>query len=423
MLRRRKTTSPITEAYQWDLRTALLAGFYMGSIQPFLAKIARGDLHASAFQLSLMMAAPFIGNLFSPLWAQQMEGKSKMPFAVWSWTVARGLLIFLAFVSSSWPFVLLVALSSITMTVATPAYVSIMKDIYPDTLRGRLMSYIRVFMQGMAFITALVVGRLLDLTSYQVIFPIGAVFGIAAAWTFSRIRIPRRAELPEFYIRPSIKSTLNILREDRNYRWFAFSVFVYGFGNLLVQPLYTLFQVDVLHITNTQVANMANLQSITAILGYFYWGRFLDRRGALPTVLISTLLVGMINVVYLTAGRVEHLYLAAIIAGISFSGIELSYLNATLTFADRSRIAQYQSIHSALLGVRGTIAPLLGPVLMHAVGLRGAFAVSLVMILIGAAMQYFGVRARYDDGEPAPGSPDSDEDREAAMTNAAKPQR
>lgn len=402
MLFRRRNTSPITEAYKWDMRTAILAGLYMGSIQPFIGRIARGDLECTPFQLSLMMAAPFVGHLFSPVWAQQMEGRSKMPFAVWSWTLARGLLFFLAFVHSAWPFVLIVAASSLTMTVATPAYASIMKDIYPDALRGRLMGYIRVFIQVMAFVTALVVGRLLDRISFQYIFPVGALFGIAAAWAFSRIRIPRRAEPTETPgPTPTLGSTLSILREDRNFRWFALSVFVYGFGNLLVQPLYTLFQVDVLHITNTQVANMANLQSVTAILGYFFWGRFLDRKGALTTVLISTLMVSLINVVYLSAYRVETLYLAAVISGISFAGIELSYLNATIMFADRNRIAQYQSIHSALLGVRGTIAPLLGPVLMHAVGLRWSFAVSLGIILIGAAMQFFNVRVREGNGTDA----------------------
>jgi MFS family permease len=231
--------------------------------------------------------------------------------------------------------------------------------------------------------------------SFHLLFPMGAAAGIAAAWCFSRIRLPRRGEISELDApRPTFRGTLSILKTDVNYRWFALSIFVYGFGNLQAQPLYTLYQVDVLHITNTQVANMANLQSVVAILGYFYWGRFLDRRGALPTVLISTLLVGMINVVYLLAFRVEHLYFAAVIAGASNAGIELSYLNATLAFADRRRIAQYQSIHSALLGLRGTIAPLLGPVMMRVVGLHGSFAVSLGMILIGAAMQYFGVRVR-----------------------------
>ena len=46
--------------------------------------------------------------------------------------------------------------------------------------------------------------------------------------------------------------------------------------------------------------------------------------------------------------------------------------------------------------MRGTIAPLLAPAMMHAVGLHGSFALSLGMILAGAAMQYFGVRIRYE---------------------------
>jgi MFS family permease len=393
---RRRTPSLITEAYRWDFRSAILVGVYSGAIVPFVGRIARGDLHCTAFQLSLIMAAPFLGNMCSPLWAQTMEGKAKMPFAVWSWVLARGLMLGMAFAYHSWPFVMIVALSAILMTVSSPAYVSIMKDVYPDALRGRLMGYIRVGLQSVALVTALVVGRLLDHVSFQVIFPLGALAGVAAAWSFSRVPIPpRRGDEPDGP-RPTLYDTLSILRDDRNYRWFAMSVFVYGFGNLLVQPLYTLFQVDVLKITNTQVANMANLQSVCAILGYFYWGRFMDRKGALPTVLVSTLLVGGISIVYMLATRVEHLYFAALVGGVANAGIELSYLNAILTFANRKRIAQYQSIHSALLGVRGTIAPFLGPILGHWFGLRGTFGISLGLILLGAAMQYFGVKGHYE---------------------------
>ncbi len=397
MLLRRHNQAPITLAFQRDFRTAALVGFYTGAIYPFLGRIARGDLHCTPLQLSLMMAAPFIGNLFSPVWAQQMEGKAKMPFAVLSWIVGRGLLVLMAFVTRSWPFVIIVSLSAVIMTVSTPAYVSIMKDMYPDHLRGRLMAYIRMGLSSISLVTALVVGRLLDQISYRWVFPVGAVIGVLAALSFSQIIIPQRRhgemEEPDAAeaSKPTLADTFAIFRDDRNYRWFSLSLFVYGFGNLLVQPLYTLFQVDTLHITNTQVANMANLSSIIAIMGYVYWGKFLDRKGALTTVLVSTLMVGLINVVYLFATRVEHLYLAAIISGGCFAGVELSYLNAVLTFADRNRIAQYQSIHSALLGIRGTLAPFLGPVLMGWVGMRGTFGISLGMILLGAAMQYFGV--------------------------------
>jgi MFS family permease len=398
MLFRKRNSSPVSAAYKWDQRTALLAGVYMGAIQPFVGRIARGDLHCTPFQLSLMTAAPFIGYLFSPFWARQMEGRAKMPFAVWSWVVARSLFLLIAFVTQPLPFALLIALSALVMTVSTPAYASIMKDVYPDKVRGRLMGYIRVGLQTMAFFTALVVGRLLDHISYRWIFPVGGLAGVAAAWAFSRIPLPRRS--PPADSEPAgVLQTLAILKDDHNYRWFGLSIFVYGFGNLLVQPVYTLYQVDHFHITNTQVANMANIQSIVAIVGFFYWGKFLDRKGSLPTVLISTLLVGMINVVYLLATRVEHLYFAAMMSGVSFAGIELAYLNATLTFADRHRIAQYQSLHSALLGIRGTIAPFLGPVLVHLIGMKGSFAFSLGMILAGAAMQYFGVRGHYEGDE------------------------
>jgi hypothetical protein len=380
-----RPASQVYEAYRWDTRASLLAGIYVGAISPFIGRIARGDLHCTPFQLSLIAAAPFIGNLFTPVWARQMEGKAKMPFAVWSWMIGRGILLFLAVVSRSWPFVLIVSLSSMILTINVPAYAAMMKDVYPDRLRGRLMGYTRVSLQVAGLATALVAGRALDRFGYRVLFPIGAAAGIFGAWAFSRIPLPRREDDG---VPPSsrLRDTFSILRADRRYRWFMISIFLYGFGNLMVQPVYILFQVDRLRITNTQVANLANVQSVAAVITFFYAGRFLDRKGSLLTTFVSILAVCAINLSYLLAFRVEHLYLAAVAGGVANAGIELAYINAILLFADRGRIPQYQAVHSSLLGVRGAIAPFCGSALMYVLGMRGTFALSLGMIVMGAAI-------------------------------------
>lgn len=368
-------------------------GLYSGAIFPFLGRIARGDLHASALEISIMSAAPFIGNLFSPVWARQMEGRAKVPFVVWSGVAARGLFLLMPLAVTPSLFVSIAFGSLVIGTIAAPAYASVMKDIYPDDARGRIMGYIRVGAQTASLVTALCVGRLLDIASYRVIFPIAAVAGIGGAVAFSRIRA---SEGQSAGVKFGVLSTLGIFRDDPNYRWFALSVFTTGFANLLASPVYTIFQVDQLHITNTQVANLSNLTSLVAICFYFLWGRYLDRHGPLRTVLLNVIVGAMVPLIYIRADSVYDLVPAAVCQGISWAGIELSYINSILLFADDRRVAQYQALHSALLGVRGTIAPFFGAVLMHQIGIKPTFAVAFCILITGVLMQTLGVRKKYE---------------------------
>lgn len=387
-------------SFDWDVKAGVFAGLYMGMTFPFFTKIARDELGASGSAIALMAAAPFIGNLFSPLWARQMEGKDKLPFCVGSWALGRLLLILMPLAATGNIFVAFIVGLQLIATVSTPAYTSLMRDIYPDHTRGRMMGYVRVVVQAMAFLATLVTGRLLDAhISFRYLFPIAGLFGILAGWAFYKVRllphVARQEPLP-----PSsggaltfIRETLAILKHNLPYRYFALSVFIYGFANLMVQPLYQLYQVDVLHITSTQIANLANLASLVAIGGSFFWGRFMDRYGPPTTVMVSISLIAVIPMVYLFAKSVPFLFFAAALAGFGFSGVELSYLSSILLYAEPGRTAQYQSLHSLLLGVRGVLASLVSVPLAHRFGYTNIFAVALLIMLIGSGLQYLAIRA------------------------------
>ena len=377
----------------------------MGMTFPFFARIARGELHAPETTIAVMTAAPFIGNLLSPLWARQMEGKGKLPFVLGSWIPARALLFLMPLATFPWLFVGLVSGVQFIGTISTPAYTTLMRDIYPDRQRGRLMGYVRVAAQTFTFLATLTAGRLLDHgISYRYLFPVAGLLGIAAAFSFSRVRpLVAQASVVEGARRLSAREflldTLSILRENVGYRWFALSVFTYGFGNLMVIPLYALYQVDVLGITNTQIANLANFASLWAIAGSFFWGRFVDRHGAGRSVLISILLITVSPLVYLMTRSVEGLFFASALAGFGFAGIELSYMQSILSYAEPGRAAQYQSLHSLLLGVRGVLAPLVGVPLMHALDYPKVFLLAFAIMGAGSLMQWAATKREIRTGE------------------------
>jgi hypothetical protein len=405
--------SSTRHAWLWDTVTGACAGVYLGCVWTFVARIARADLSATATQMGWLAAAPALGYVFATVWARQMEGKAKLPFVYWTWLVARGLFILAPFVRTREQFVALVCATPIVFSVSTPAYTAIMRDIYPDALRGRLMSVVRIVLNTVTLATALLAGRMLDAgVDWQTVFCVGGVFGALSALAFSRIRVPTSnegAHAPASTL-AFLKDTFAILRRNPGYRWFTASVFVYGFGNIVATTVYPIHQVDHFQITNTEVANLQNVAAAATVLGFFFWGWFMDRRGPLLTVLIAIVIVCTMPLIYAAATRVEVLRVAAAAGGLAMSGIELGYLNTTLLFAEPGRAAQYQALHSSFFGIRGTIAPQLAIPLMHAVGPRNAFYVAEGIMLCGVLLQVVSMRdfrrhSRQRDADSPPTSP------------------
>ncbi|MCC6731390.1 MAG: MFS transporter [Chthonomonadales bacterium] len=381
-------------AWGWDMATGLLAGAYMGCIWTFVGRVARADLRASDAQMGWIAAAPALGYLFATVWARQMEGRAKLPFVYWTWLAARGLFMLAPLVRTREQLAVLVCLSPFVFSVSTPAYTSVMKDIYPDDHRGRLMSVVRIGMSVVTLVCSLMMGRLLDAgLNWRVAFAFGGACGALSALTFSRIAVPApKEETPGLPVRAFLGDTLAILRRNPGYRWFTASVFVYGFGNLMATTLYPMYQVDRFHVTNTQVANLQNIASVSTIAGFFYWGWFMDRKGPLITVLLCIGVVCLMPLFYAVARDVSLLYLAAAAGGIAMSGIDLGYLNTTLLFSEPGRAAQYQALHSSFFGIRGSIAPHCAVPLQEHVGMRPAFAIALLIMLAGTALQVVSMR-------------------------------
>jgi MFS family permease len=360
------------------------------------------------------LEAPFLGNLLALFWARAMEGKRKVPFVKWSHLGARFMVLLSMFAVGAWPFALILSACQIIGTVATPAYAAIIKDVYPDDQRGRILSYTRAAILVAQIGSTLVAGWLIGIYGYRFVFPVAAIIGIAAAIIFSRIN-PAEDEMEEETAGPPVPvgqklketahfiwSTLGILKEDHAYRWFALSVFTYGFGNLMTVPLIPVIQVDELHVQPRDVAVLANISQVVAIVGYFYWGRYVDRKSPQRAVVVNVLLNSLIPLVYIVTAFVPGanawtLMPAFIISGIVMAGIDLSYFNALLTFAGPDNVSRYQALQSFLLGIRGTIAPFAGSALAsvleaHGHNLRWVFAVGLVFMLAGAWMQAMAMR-------------------------------
>ena len=382
-------------AWKWDLLTSLLAGIYQGCVWTFVMRLARAEMKATGEHIAWIAAAPALGYLFATVWARQMEGREKMPYVFWTWLAARGLFLFAPLIATRNHYVALVCFTPLIFSVSTPAYTAIMKDIYPERLRGRLMSSVRIVMNGFTLAFALIMGQFMDRgLDYRWAFCFGGFFGALSAWSFSRIRIPpasesgeTRSSLREFY-----GSTFSILARNPAYKWFSASVFVSGFGNIIASTLYPIYQVDRFNVSNTDVAALNNTQALCTIAGFIFWGGFLDRKGPLAACVFALAVNLLAPILYAWAWGMSALYIAHGLIGLSIAGVDLAYLNATIVFAEPGRVAQYQALHSSFFGIRGSIAPHFAIPAMAIMGFQNVFLVSFGIMAAGVLLQMISLR-------------------------------
>lgn len=380
-------------AYKKDALSGMLTAM-MGSLTgPFVSVIARGVLHASPFQISLLSVVPNAGSSLSLVWANLMEGRRKMPFAVGSWVASRSVLVFAFFCTGPTSFVALVSISSIIGSIAGPAYSALMKEIYPDSDRARIMGYARVCTVMASMVVAPIAGILLAGHNYRIVFPIAVVFGLASAFVFNTIRANDTHGDPSVPLIEFVRSSFAILREDPGFRRFCTGIFVAGSANLAIGPLIQLYQVDQLHVNTTWAGAFTFVTSVAALLGYIYWGSYIDRRTSQDAIAIQTVLLAVVPAVYCFVTRAWMVFPVAAFSALVVSGMDLSYPNGVLQYAPEDRIAQYQGLFTSLFAIRGMVAPLIGVFLYQTVGvpMKSIFLLAFGVMLLGAAIQYGGV--------------------------------
>jgi len=385
--------------FRLDASAAFLSGLYAGGIFPFTAFIARDRLQAGGFELGLMTAAPFVGNLIALPLSHLLDRGHPVRGVTLAHTLARLIMVTASFVHGSVAFAWVVFAVQCAGAVPAPLAATVLRLIYPLDWVGRLLSYSRFLLLGGMILSTLAAGVLIERYSYRWVFLAFAPLGLAAMAVYSRIRIPGGAPPPaeDDVIRHTL-SALRLLRENPSFRWFSLAVFVYGFGNLMSVPVCTIYQVDVLKISSAQLATLNIVTQVVWMLSYVFWGRIVDRANPLRVVLVNTLMGAVMPLNHIIATEVWMLLPMAIVNGVVYAGIELSYFNSVMHFSTPEDTARYQGVHNLLLGLRGCVAPFVGAgmaqwLLRGGRDVRWVFLIGMLLVLAGAWLQWRGLKA------------------------------
>lgn len=357
--------------FRIDAFSGVMAGVYLGVIVAFLPVVIR-RMGGSTEDVALVVAGPFIGHLFSPVFGYLLARFRPVRITAVTATLARSLFLVGVLVAAT-PFAL--ALVSVTMWVIAVAnmasYATLMQGIYPDSERASAMGKVRVGASIASIASATLAGLFIDSVPATFVFAVATIVSLPGAIAFGRIRHDPPA-VPSARRRPS-QIARDVWRDHR-YRRLLLSFTIFGFGNLMNAALYPILLVDHFNAPNSFVGFMTALQAGSAVIAYFVWGRFIDRGSSLRMTVINTALVLLMPLGYLLAPSTPFLLPVAVIAGITNAGGDITFFTNIVQLAPRERVGDYAVAQSSLMGIRGTIAPFAASALLP------AFSPQMVMI-------------------------------------------
>ncbi|MBI5343985.1 MAG: MFS transporter [Deltaproteobacteria bacterium] len=369
--------SYIRHTFYYDLRAAVLFGVFGGLFFPFMLIVGR-KIGATDIEMALLSASPYLANAFAIFWAEDILGKGRVWYVVWPNAAGRTLLAGMFFVTDPAYYTALIFVYMLVTAIPFPSYASIMKTNYPDDMRGRLMSYVRVATALFWIISAALAGWYLekDTSRYKYLFPTAAVFGALSALQFGRIKVRGEKKTRERF---SSLSGLAAPFRDRPFLTFLALYSVFEFSLLIAFPVYPIVLVDEVRISNIAAGIYGALFSGAWLAGFFFWGRFIDRFSMRRTLAAIFLTGCLTPLIYMLTRNVLILSLAQLVSGFLFAATELMTYVVITRLAAPKDVPRYMAASVAIGGIRGATAPFLGTALYGVSGPLAPFTLSLVL--------------------------------------------
>jgi hypothetical protein len=300
-----------------------------------------------------------------------------------------------ASVDSLGGYCLTIVLSQICAVQCTPFMLKIFADNYAPSERGRRMSRPFMLTATCAIAFSLVGGALLDrsLNHYPILFATMALSGLVLAYLSQRFESQKITQKHT----GNPWQNLSLIWQDRFFGYLLGAWMLLGLGNLITLPIRIEYLADPkygINASNTTISIlMLVIPACTRIASTPLWSRLFDRVSLITNrnILNFFFLVSIAGFFYSKNVLVIGCSMAAF--GIAIAGGKILWSLWVTKIAPVEKSAAYMSIHMALTGFRGTLAPFIGYWILsqfhaQAVALTGGILIILACIAFECMRQH-----------------------------------
>ena len=351
------------------------------------------ELQISALQIAAYVALKPISALLASYWSISIHKRQDRLNSNVLWANLLRYLPFLFFpwIDSAW---LMILASGSYMTLnrgGMPAWMEIFKRNIKGISRERVFAFGSILDYLGPAVLTLGVGLLLDdfHTSWRWLFFGTAVLGLSSTFFLNRLpKISRSLETvtqPELSWREKViqpwKQSWELIQRRPDFAKFQVGYMFGGAGLMVMAASLTLFFVNVLHLSYTEIAlAIALCKGVGVAASSSLWVRLFHKMDIYHFSAVVTLLAALFPLFLLSAQfHLLMLYAAYLLYGVMQGGSELGWHMSGPVFAHEEESSVYTQTNVLTVGVRGCIAPFLGSFLF-------TVSNSSMALLVGAAL-------------------------------------
>ncbi len=342
------------------------------------AFILKKDLKATLFCLTVFAVLKPVINIIAYFWGSYAGFRPNKLKSNLIWANFLGCFLFLFFpvLNSVWFVILASTFFIMFYRAAAPAWIETLKLNIEKDNRQKLFSWISSLGFLLAPILAFFYGKILDQSSsaWKSLFFITAIIALMKVWVIHRLPINNvdfnnidfsKGSLKEKFILP-LKTSIDLIKKDKEFSLFQLGYMLSGFGLLLIQPIIPIYAVDKLNLSHFQNSiAMLFCANISVVVFSPVWGKLLNKMSImrLSKYLFVT---AFLFIIFLIMGsfNVMWYFLAYFVFGITRAGNHILWNMSGPIFSKEKNSLKYSSVNIITLAFRGTLAPILGGILV-----------------------------------------------------------
>lgn len=345
-----------------------------------LAFIFCKDLEATSLQITLLVTLKPLVALLSFYGTLIIK---EQPRRLKTFIIGANLLgclpcLFFPFVDNIWFFIFSFALFMMSARAKIPAWTEILKINLSAEDRGKIFSHGATLSYLSGLIIPLSLSPLIDhrILSWKWIFFIVALLQILNALLVLCLKLNRDNKVlnqppaEKTYSLSTIltdpwKNCWELMCQRPDFKKFQI-VFMFGGGGLmLMHPILPIFFKETLHLSYTSLTfAMCFCKGISFALTSSIWGNFISRISIHLFNFYVTFFAGLFAFMVIASGYyVELIYAAYMLYGTMQAGSELSWNLSGPIFSKEKDSTLFTGVNIAMVGLRGSLAPLVGQLL------------------------------------------------------------
>lgn len=408
------------------LVAAALCGGMTQAVMVVLPELLLNALSATHTHIVLITLLWPMGQLVAAYWSAYLDGlpqKSGVLRVVA--LVGRMPLALGALFDTVTPILVCFLFLVLTAPAVLAAHHAIVHTNYRSSVRGKLYSLTVATTILSSLICALIYGIILDGNpqAYRFILLLAAAAGAAEALIIAQVTIqtPFRAvveraqrlrrSLADRVVQPWVEF-VRVFRNDPEFFRFERNFFVYGFGFMIMQPFIPIFLAQDLGLNYTQIALAKSvILQIGMILMTPLTGQLFDRKNPALFGSYVFVMIALFPALMAMTGLMRPdnpqwmIYASYALMSIGWSGLTLLWNLGSMFFAQERDVSRYSGAHVVMVGLRGTIALVLGIFLVEHIPPVAAFILTAILWLSASLLMFRHWHQRYRNQPDAPELP------------------